>query len=106
MRALNDFEKEILRKIIRDRDINSVTCFANIMDSQLEDIDIYLDHANKNVEIRADRQLYNQGTLLDIVREISLEIIITVNLLKYLQENGYIAMFHDAPNTESRFGQL
>lgn len=108
MRQFNDFEREIIRRIVSYYDRGLIPNLASIIDPQLENKDIYLDYAHHVVEIRADNHLYVIGTLVDEIRVLTLEIVTTVNLLKDLQNNGYLTLFLEAPLpiTNERYGRL
>ena len=107
MREINDFEKDILRRIIHYHNNGIVPNVASILDHRLENKDIFLDYQNNAAEIRADIQYYNQGTLVDEVRTLTLEIITVVNLLKDLQNHSYVSLFLEAPLPNNiRYGQL
>ena len=107
MRQINDFEKIILRRIKAYHDRGITPNLASIIDPQLSNKDIFLDFANNNVDIRADYNLYTQGTLINEINQLTLEIVVTVNLLQDLQKFGYISLFQDAPTPQNiRYGQL
>jgi hypothetical protein len=107
MREINDFEKDILRRIIHYHNNGIVPNVASILDHRLENKEIFLDYQNNAAEIRADIQYYNQGTLVDEVRTLTLEIVTVVNLLKDLQNHSYVSLFLEAPLPNNiRYGQL
>jgi hypothetical protein len=97
MREINNFEKDILRRIIHYHNNGIVSNVASILDHRLVNKDIFLDYQNNSAEIRADIQFYNQGTLIDEVRTLTLEIVTVVNLLKDLQNHSYVSLFLEAP---------
>lgn len=108
MRQINNFEKEVLKGIILYHNRGIVPNLASVIDPYLQNKDIYLDFAAKSAEIRADMQFYNQGTLIEEVRRLTLQIVTFVTLLKYLQDNGYLTIFQEATQLQNqqRFGQL
>lgn len=107
MREINNFEKDILRRIIHYHNNGIVSNVASILDHRLVNKDIFLDYQNNSAEIRADIQFYNQGTLIDEVRTLTLEIVTVVNLLKDLQNHSYVSLFLEAPLPNNiRYGQL
>ncbi|KAF2338029.1 hypothetical protein [Flavobacterium ginsenosidimutans] len=107
MREINNFEREILRRIIYYHNNGIVSNVASIIDYRLANKDIFLDYKNDLAEIRADMQFYNQGTLEDEVRILTLEIVTVVNLLKDLQNSSYVSLFLEAPlPIQIRYGQL
>ena len=107
MREINDFEKDILRRIIHYHNNGIVSNVASILDHRLVNKDIFLDYQNNSAEIRADIQFYTQGTLIDEVRTLTLEIVTVVNLLKDLQNHSYVSIFLEAPLPNNiRYGQL
>lgn len=107
MRQINDFERLILGRIKTYYDRGITPNLASVIDPQLTNKDIFLDFVNNNVEIRADYNLYTQGTLIDEIKQLTLEIVVTVNLLRDLQSFGYISIFQEAPTPQNiRYGQL
>lgn len=107
MREINDFEKDLLRRIIHYHNNGIVSNVASILDHRLVNKDIFLDYQNNLTEIRADLQFYNQGTLIDEVRTLTIEIVSVVNLLKDLQNHSYVTLFFEAPlPNQIRYGQL
>lgn len=107
MRQINNFEKEILRVIIQYHNRGIIANLASVIDPRLSNKDIYIDFVAGTAEIRADFQFYTQGTLIDEVRGLTLEIVTTVNLLRDLQNNSYITLFLEAPLPKNaRYGQL
>ncbi|MBD3798271.1 MAG: hypothetical protein IE887_11245 [Campylobacterales bacterium] len=107
MRTLNEFEKSIVGRISVYHNNGIVSNFASIIDHRLENIDIALDFTNRTVELKADIQFYNQGTLIDVVQQLTFELVTTVNLLKDLESNGYVTTFLQAQNAgQQRYGQL
>ena len=57
--------------------------------------------------LKADVQFYNQGTLIDVVQQLTYELVTTVNLLQDLENNGYVTTFLQAPNNgQQRYGRL
>jgi len=107
MREINDFEKDILRQIIHYHNRGIVPNIASILDPILVNKDIFLDHQNNLAEIRADIGFYNQGTLIDEVRTLILEIVTIMHLLKDLQNHSYVSLFLEAPIPKNiRYGQL
>lgn len=107
MRAFNEFEKSIVRRISDYHNNGIVSNYASIIDHRLENIDIALDFTNRTVELKADVQFHNQGTLIDVVQQLTYELVTTVNLLKDLENNGYVTTFLQAQNTgQQRYGQL
>lgn len=107
MRQINNFEREILRRILAYNNKGIIPTVASVIDPQLNNKDIYMDFVGNIAEIRADIHFYNLGTLVDEVRGLTLEIVTTVNLLKDLQANGYVTLFLEAPlPPNARYGQL
>ena len=107
MRQINDFEKAILRAIIQYHDNGIIPNLSSVIYPRLVNKDIYLNFDARTAEIRADTVFYNLGTLTDEVRSITLEIVTAVNLLRDLQNNGYVTLFRE--NTwlgNIRYGQL
>ncbi|MFA7359581.1 MAG: hypothetical protein WC139_00955 [Candidatus Kapaibacterium sp.] len=107
MRQINNFEREILRRIIGYNNAGTITNLASVIDPQLSNKDIYLDYDSGTAEIRADIQFYNQGSLVNEIRRLTFEIVMIVNLLRDLQDNGYLTLFLEAPLPNNiRYGQL
>lgn len=107
MRELNDFEKDILRRIIHFHNNGIILDFASALDHRLVDKAIYMDYRNFSVEIQADAALYTEGILIEQVRTLTAEIVVMVNLLKDLEDHGYLSLFLETglPPT-FRYGQL
>ncbi|MHC1733829.1 MAG: hypothetical protein AB9888_17595 [Bacteroidales bacterium] len=108
MRQINDFEKDILKRIVNYYNRGIVPNLASVIDPYLANKDIHLDFVANTAEIRADIQYYNQGTLIDEVRSLTLRIVTAVTLLKYLQDNGFLTIFNEATQQQNqeRYGQL
>lgn len=108
MRQINDFEKEILNRIITFYNRGIVPNLASVIEPYLENKEIYIDFVANLAEIRADAQYYNQESLVDEVRTMTLRIVTVVMLIKYLQDNGFITIFNETTNTptQERYGQL
>ncbi len=108
MRQINNFEKEILQRIINYHNRAIIPSLASVIDTELDNKAIYLDFVAGTSEIRADIALYNQDIAFDEFRKLTLEIVTIVNLLKYLQDNGYLTLFKEANNPPEHtiYGQL
>ena len=107
MRAINKFEKDIIKRILSFNKSGITPNIVSVIDPLLKDKDIVLDFKNREVELRADIQYYNQGNIIEIVQQITKELITTVNLLEYLEKNGYVATFQESDvDSPFRYGQL
>lgn len=107
MRQINDFEKAILRSIIRYHDDAIIPNLGSLIYSRLENKNIFLDFEAGTAEIRIDVDLYDQGILLDEVRALTLVVVSAVNLLRDLQSNSYVTLFLETPLPEMiEYGQL
>ncbi len=107
MRAINNFERSIINRILQYHESGITPNIASVIDPLLHDKDIVLDYQNKSVELKADIQFYNQGNITDVVRQITAELVTTVNLLDYLEKNGYVTTYLESSTTgQQRFGQL
>lgn len=107
MRAVNNFEKSIINKILDFYERGITPNIASVIDPLLNNKDIVLDFEHEQVELRADIQYFNEGSITEVVQRITKELITTVNLLEYLEKDGYVATFQES-NVESpfRYGQL
>lgn len=107
MRQINDFEKAILRAIIQYHDNGIIPNLSSVIYPRLVNKDIYLNFDARTVEIRADTVFYNLGTITEEVRSITFEIVTAVNLLRDLQNNGYVTLFRESTWLGNiRYGQL
>jgi hypothetical protein len=108
MRQINNFEKDILKRIVQYYYLGNIPNLASVIDPYMSNKDIYLDFIANTAEIRADIQFYNQGTLINEVRSLTLRIVTVVSLLKYLQDNGFLTFFNESTQQQNqeRFGQL
>ncbi|MEK0336495.1 MAG: hypothetical protein QQN41_03560, partial [Nitrosopumilus sp.] len=107
MRTLNQFERTIVNQIINYHNQGILSNYASAIDHLLDNKDIYLDYNARTVEVRADIQFYNAGNLVDVVEQITAELVTTVNLLNDLEKNGYVTTYLQAANNgQIRYGQL
>lgn len=96
MRALNDFEKEVVRQIVGGKDN-----FLNLMDPHLKDKGIRLDYTNRKAYVEFDKALYVQThtggrAFLDEVIEISEKVYSVISLLVYLEESYYVKLIQES----------
>ncbi|MBO6793051.1 MAG: hypothetical protein JJ895_04015 [Balneolaceae bacterium] len=107
MRTLNQFERTIVNRIVNYHNQGILSNYASVIDHLLDNKDIYLDYNARTVEVRADVQFYNAGNLVDVVEQITAELVTTVNLLDDLEKNGYVTTYLQAANNgQIRYGQL
>jgi hypothetical protein len=109
MRALNDFEKDIIRRIVTQNHRDIVT----LLDPYMLDKDIVLDYTTRTAIVHFDQAIYlpnnNYGAnrLIDEVLTISDIIISIVGILDYLRQNNYLKLIQGAATpTPPRFGRL
>jgi hypothetical protein len=107
MRAINDFERAIIKRILDYSKRGDNPNIASVIHPLLRDKDIVLDFKNTAVELRLDSHVYNNDDISTIVQKITNELVITVNLLDYLEKNGYVVTYLDS-NVVSpySYGQL
>ncbi len=73
----------------------------------LANIDVALDYQNRSVDLRIDQAIHNGGILTETVRSLTAQMVTVVNLLEYLEKNGYVSTYYEAaPGQHERFGQL
>jgi hypothetical protein len=107
MRKLNAFEKSIINRIVVYHKQGILSNYASIIDHLLQNKDIVLDYQNRTAELHADMQFYQEGQLATVIVEISIELAITTNLLRDLEQNGYVTTLLEVPiNGQRRYGQL
>lgn len=107
MRKLSTFERSIIDRILDCHRRGVLSNYASLIDHLLQNKDIVLDFQTRVAELHADIRFYQQNQLVSVVREISVELAITANLMRELEENGYIVTFLEAPNIgHQRYGQL
>ncbi len=107
MRTLNQFEQKVVNRIVNYHNLGILSNYASVIHHLLENKDIFLDYSTQTAELRADLQYYNAGSLVDIVEQITAELVTTVNLLDDLEKNGYVTTYLQAANNgQIRYGQL
>ena len=107
MRNLSATEKSIVRRIVDYHEKGILSSYASIIDHLLKDKDIALDFQNRSAELRADIRNFHQGQLIEVVEEITVELVTSVNLLNDLEKNGYIVTLLEAKvEGQHRYGQL
>lgn len=107
MRALYDLEKQFIQVLVDHSKRGQIPSIASLVDGLLGKTDVHLDYQNRAVELRFDVSIYNQGVLTETVRSLSAELVTVVNLLAYLESNGYVNTYLEAtPGPQERFGQL
>lgn len=75
--------------------------------ANLKDKDIALDFQNRTAELRADIQYFHQGQLISVAKEVTVELVTSVNLINDLEKNGYIVTLLEAKaEGQHRYGQL
>jgi hypothetical protein len=113
MRAFDDFEKGILRKLKLYYESGILQNYISLLDDQFENKEIVINKTHNIVTIGFDYDKYMPSssngahTISDEVNNISIILIRTIFLLKYLEENGYVFLFHESkqstsPNKHSR----
>lgn len=109
MRALNDLEKDIIRRIVTQNHRDIVT----LLDQYMLNKEILLDYTTRTAIIHFDQDIYlpnnNYGAnkLIDEVLKISDIIISIVGILDYLRQNNYLKLIQGAAKSIApRFGRL
>lgn len=107
MRKLNDFEKDIIRRIVYISNNLDNPNYASVIDHLLVDKEVVLNYTNRSVSVNTDITFFHQDTLLEEVQKITLELVTTINLLEELEKFGYVLTFLEAkPNNPTTFGQF
>lgn len=107
MRQLNDFEKDIIRRIVYISNNLDNPNYASIIDHLLVNKEVVLNYTNRSVSVNTDIIFFHQDTLLEEVQKITLELVTTINLLEELEKFGYVLTFLEAkPNNLITFGQF
>lgn len=107
MRHLNDFEKDIIRRIVYISNNIDNPNYASVIDHLLVDKEVVLNFTNSSVSVNTDFRFYQQDTLIEEVKKITLELVTTINLLEELEKFGYVLTFlKDKPNNPTIFGQF
>lgn len=107
MRALYDLEKDIIRSLIDYHNRGIIPNIASLVDPLLRNIDIHLDYQNRAVELKIDQADFTPELAIDTVRSLTAQLLAVVNLLDYLEKNGYVSLYWEAtPGQHERFGQL
>jgi hypothetical protein len=107
MRALYDIEKQFIEVLVHHSNRGLIPSIASLVDGILGNTDVYLDFQNRLVELRFDVSIYSQGVLTETARNLSAELVTVVNLLTYLESNGYVNTYLEAqPGPHQRFGRL
>ena len=107
MRHLNDFEKDIIRRIVYISNNIDNPNYASVIDHLLVDKEVVLNFTNRSVSVNTDIRFYQQDTLIEEVQKITLELVTTINLLEELEKFGYVLTFLEAkPNNPTIFGQF
>lgn len=109
MRKISTEEKQFISELVRISENSFDVFLANIIDRELNNIDIFLDHRNTSVEYRIDEDVYNYDLdeFTQFARNFSWRIMRYIQLLKDLEKEGMLFLYQESPNREnSRFGRL
>ena len=107
--AMPGEEKSFITELVRISSFSQNVCLDNIIDRELNNVDVYLDYAKKQVEYRFDEGLYKQdpSKFMDFARVFSWRIMRYVTLLRDLEKEGMLFLYQESPNVpNSRFGRL
>lgn len=109
MRALNSFEKDIIRRIVEQNHRDIVT----LLNPYMLDKDIALDYTTRTAIVHFDQDIYlpnnhyGSNRLIDEVLKISDIIISIVGILDYLRQNYYLKLIQGAETpSPPQFGRL
>jgi hypothetical protein len=108
MISLSAEERTFLRKIVVLSAKTFDVFLGNVVDSELPNIDVFVNINNQIVEYRFDTAYYQNPTEFPLlVRNLSWKFMRYVKLLKYLESINYLYLYQEsAPENESRFGRL
>lgn len=109
MRRLSEEEKKFTRELVRISNTSYDVYLSNIVDRELNNIDIFLDYQNQNIEFRFDQNMYQQNPndFMYFTRDFSWKMIRYFNLLKDFEKYGMLFLFQETPTqNNSRFGRL
>ena len=111
MKTFDQFEKSIIDKIVNNQRLGRN--IINILDDYLEktrvDINITTRAVNLKFEIQGTQptQTETNWILNEKLPELQVQIIKTLNLINYLENNGFITTFRtsNVPQTQHQFGK-
>jgi hypothetical protein len=108
MRKLDLEEKQFLTEVVRHYQNGKLPCLADLVDNYLVSKDIQIAFNTKTAEVHFDQYVFlSNNNLPDYARQISWTLMKLVNLLKYLQDLGYLYLWKEANNNPiERYGQL
>jgi hypothetical protein len=104
MRTLDEFEQNLVRRLLHANSIG-VPNLSGMLDARLKDVDLV--RAAANWEMHFSSQQFQAQALVDEVRGLARDLVSTVHLLRELEANGLIVIYHESvfPNP-ARFGGL
>lgn len=103
MRTLNDFEQQLVRRLLHANTMG-VPNLASMLDDRLLDIDLV---RASYWEMHFDAQQYQAQGLIDAVRGLARDLVSAVHLLRELEANGLIILYNESPfPLPARFGRL
>jgi len=108
MITLNELEKDFLKDIIETSKTSKNMFLGNFFDKYLQDIDVFLNFKEFEVEYRIDKAVYpNLNDCFDRLRNLSWTLMRLLKLLHYLEKHNYLHLFQESnPRNSERFGKL
>lgn len=109
MRKLSEEEKAFTSELVRLSKSSYNVFISNVVDRELNNIDVFLNYKNKEIEYRFDQIMYdkNPADFLVFVRDFSWKMIKYFHLLTYFEKNGMLFLYQEGPiQSSSRFGRL
>lgn len=104
MRTLDEFEQNLVRRLLHANTIG-VPNLPGMLEARLRDVDLV--RAAGNWEMHFSAQLFQAQALVDEVRGLARDLVSTVHLLRELEANGLIVIYHESPfPNPARFGGL
>lgn len=104
MRTLDEFDRHLVSRLLHYNTIG-VPNLPAMLDDRLRDIDLFRAAANWEMHFSAAR--FQGQTLVDEVRNLARDLVSAVHLLRELEANGLIVVYHETtfPNPP-QFGGL
>ncbi len=104
MRTLDEFEQNLVRRLLQTNTIG-VPNLPGMLDARLRDVDLV--RAAASWEMHFSVQRFQAQALVDEVRGLARDLVNTVHLLRELEANGLIVIYHESVfPKQARFGGL
>lgn len=105
MRTLNEFEQELVRRLMHANTIG-IPNLPAVLDRRLQHVELART-GPRQWDMRFDTQQYQAQGLVDAVRGLARDLVSAVHLLRELEANGLVILYDESPfPNPASFGQL